>query len=255
MSSDILIDRTGAVISICFNRPQKKNALTVAMYEQLIGAFNEAAEARDVRAILLKGAGDGFTSGNDILDFMTIEPSLDTPVMRFLRTISCFPKPIVAAVHGRAIGIGVTMLLHCDLVYATPLTAFQLPFVNLALCPEAASSWLLPRIVGYPKAAELLFLGERFSGDDALRVGLVNALFPEERLLSEVATRIDRLVKQPPGSLRATKWLLKRTMAEEMAEALQQEAVIFLERVKSPEAMEAFQAFMEKRAPDFSKFD
>ena len=251
----ILVERQGAIQRIRMNRPEKKNALTTAMYT----AFAEAIRAADgdagVRVILIEGAGDAFTAGNDLQDFLAHAPQGGPrPVLDFLQVFSHAAKPIVAAVHGVAVGVGTTMLAHCDLVYAAEGARFSMPFVNLGLCPENASSFLLPSICGYQRAAELLMFGEPFDAAKAREVGLVNAVVPLAELGATAAAAAQKLAGKPPASLRLTKRLLRRAWLPEIEAALAEESKAFAERLSSPEAKEAFTAFFEKRAPDFSRF-
>lgn len=240
---------------IQINRPDKKNALTIAMYAALADALAAADADAAVRVTLLHGAGDCFTAGNDVQDFLANPPTAENrPAFRFLETISHATKPIVAAVHGVAIGVGTTMLAHCDLVYAAEGTRFQVPFVNLGLSPEGASSVLLPALAGYQRAAELLMLGEPFDAARAREIGLVNEVVPAARLLETATAAAQKLAAQPPESLRLTKRLLKRALLPQIEAALAEELKIFVARLGSPEAKEAFTAFVEKRAPDFSRF-
>ncbi len=255
MPDRILTHAEGGVLRLTIDRPEKKNALTVAMYAALADALGQAEADPAVRAVLLHGSGDAFTAGNDLGDFAANPPSDgSSPVFRFLTAISTFAKPIVAAVHGPAIGIGTTLLLHCDLVYATPEARLQLPFVTLGLCPEAASSYLLPLVVGPQRAAELLLLGEPFTGEQAHAWGLVTELLPEGGLLSRATAQAEALAARPPASVRLTKQFLRRPHAEAVQATIRDEAEAFLERLQSPEAAEAFTAFFEKRKPDFSPF-
>lgn len=255
MSERIVTETEGAVLKIRINRPDKKNALTVAMYGAIAEALTNAADDPQIKAIFLTGTDDSFTSGNDLNDFLKNPPSgHDSPVFDFLRRISSAEKPIVAAVNGLAVGIGTTMLLHCDLVYAAESARFHLPFVNLALVPEAASSLLLPRLAGYQRAAELMLLGEPFSPQKSLSVGIVTDIFPDRELQEKALGRAADLAAKAPAALRATKALLKGAdmpVEDRMAE----EAVVFGKQLRSPEARETMLAFMEKRPPDFSKFD
>jgi enoyl-CoA hydratase/carnithine racemase len=251
----ILVERQGAIQRIRMNRPEKKNALTMAMYT----AFAEAIRAADgdagVRVILIEGAGDAFTAGNDLQDFLAHAPQGGPrPVLDFLQVFSHAAKPIVAAVHGVAVGVGTTMLAHCDLVYAAEGARFSMPFVNLGLCPENASSFLLPSICGYQRAAELLMFGEPFDAAKAREVGLVNAVVPLAELGATATAAAEKLAAKPPASLRLTKRLLRRAWMPEIEAALDAESKAFAERLSSPEAKEAFTAFFEKRAPDFSRF-
>jgi enoyl-CoA hydratase/carnithine racemase len=252
--TDIVTVREGAVQRIQLNRPDKKNAITTAMYAALADALAAAEADRSVRVVLLHGAGDCFTAGNDLHDFLANPPQGgDRPAFRFLHAISHAGKPIVAAAHGVAIGIGTTLLGHCDLVYAAQGTRFHLPFVNLGLCPEGGSSLLLPLTAGYQRAAELLMLGEPFDAAKAREVGLVAEVVPWPQLLGAAAAAAQKLAAKPPESLRLTKQLLKRALVPQIEAAIAEELKVFVERLGSPEAKEAFTAFLEKRSPDFSK--
>jgi enoyl-CoA hydratase/carnithine racemase len=243
------------VARISLERPEKKNALTAAMYTGLVEAFQRAEADRSVRVLLLCGSATCFTAGNDLQDFMNTPPRDDSsPTLRFIRQLPATRKPLVAAVAGPAVGIGTTMLLHCDLVYADPSTRFQLPFVTLGVCPEAASSYLLPLIVGFPRAAELLLLGDPFSATQALEMGLINGITPSGEVIATAAEKARQLAERPAASLLITKALLKRTHARHIEEVMTEEIAQFGERLASPEAAEAFRAFFERRKPDFSKF-
>lgn len=255
MPEHLLTETDGGVLRITLHRPEKKNAITVAMYGALAEAFDRAEADPAVRVVLLHGAGDAFTAGNDLMDFAGNPPTDESsPVFRFLTAISTAAKPVVAAVHGAAVGIGTTLLLHCDLVYAAPDARLQLPFVSLGLSPEAASSFLLPLFTSPTRAAELLLLGEPFSGEQALAWGLVNETVPEADLLGRALQRAVALAQKPPASVRLTKSFLRRAHAAAVHGTIRAEAEAFLERLQSPEAAEAFSAFFEKRAPDFSSF-
>ena len=248
-------DQKGAILSIALNRPDKKNAITAAMYGALADALSKAAADDGVRVALLHGEGGVFAAGNDLADFMSSPARTDNaPVFRFLRELAHFEKPLVAAVEGVAVGIGTTMLLHCDLVYAAPQTHFALPFVNLAVVPEAASSYLLPRIAGWQRAAELLMLGEPFTAEQAQALGMVNAIVPSDRLLETAMGAAQKLAAKPPFALRQTKRLMKQAEFERIDRAMRDEAQVFSQCLQTPEAKEAFAAFFEKRKPDFSKF-
>ncbi|MGH8695130.1 MAG: enoyl-CoA hydratase-related protein, partial [Burkholderiales bacterium] len=237
--TDIVTLREGAVQRIQLNRPDKKNAITTAMYAALADAIVAADADRSVRVMLLHGAGDGFTAGNDLHDFLANPPQTgDRPAFRFLHAISHAAKPIVAAVHGVAIGIGTTMLGHCDLVYAAEGTRFHLPFVNLGLCPEGASSVLLPLTAGYQRAAELLMLAEPFDAAKAREIGLVTEVVPGSELLATAAAAAQRLAAKAPQSLRVTKQLLKRALMPQIEAALAAELREFAARLASPEAKE-----------------
>jgi len=253
--SNILKALDGGVLRIQFDRADKKNAITAAMYQALADALREAERDDTVRVALVYGAPDVYTAGNDLQDFLASPPSsTDAPVFQFLSAIRDFPKPLVAAVSGLAVGIGTTMLLHCDLVYCAPGTRFSVPFVNLGLCPEAGSSFLLPRLAGYQRAAELLMLGDPFDAEVAKEIGLVNAIVAADSLLDVAVAAAQKLAAKPAASLRATKELIKKGTCESVRVAMAEENEVFRQRLHSPEAKEAFTAFIEKRAPDFSKF-
>ena len=253
--SDIIVESEGPVRLLRLNRPDKKNALTVAMYEALADALSAAETDPSVRAVAILGNGGTFCAGNDLKDFLA-NPQTDesSPVVRFLHRISAFPKPITAAVSGLAIGIGTTMLLHCDLIYAGEDARFQMPFVNLGLCPEGASSLLVPRLAGYHRAAELLMLGEMFSAAQAREIGLVNRVVPNGDVLAVAREAAGKLAALPPGAMAVTKLLLKKGSAQETRRVMDEELDRFGERLQSPEAKEAVTAFFERRKPDFSKF-
>ena len=251
--SDILTDVTDGVMTITFNRPDKKNSITAAMYAAMADALAQAKEQDAVRVVVFQGNETIFSGGNDIADFLEKPPSSqDAPVYRFLHGIAAFPKPIVAAVCGPAVGIGTTMLMHCDLVYAGDNAAFSLPFVNLGLCPEAASSLLVPQMLGYHRAAEALLLGEPFMAEAALEVGLVNRIVPptEARNLAQAQAR--KLAAKPIRSLVETKRLMKKGQAQLVLQQMTEEGASFGRMLGEPAAREAFTAFMEKRRPDFS---
>lgn len=249
--SDILTSQADGILTVTFNRPEKKNALTSAMYATLADALEAADTDPAVRVILFTGNGGAFTSGNDLQDFLNNPPQGDnTPVFRFLRAISTASKPMIAAVSGAAVGVGTTMLLHCDLVYAGESAKLSLPFVNLALVPEAASSLLLPAMVGHHRAAELLMLGEAFTPQTAKDYGIVNAIYPDDRLLAEATAVAAKLAAKPPTAMRLTKQLLKRTKGD-VAGQMAAEGEHFRSQLKSAEAREAMTAFFEKRPPKF----
>ena len=256
MSNEILTARENGVLTITIDRPARKNALTPAMYQAMVAAFAAAREDASVRAVLLRGGAEMFTAGNDIEDFLKSPPAgSDSPVIRFLDAISAFEKPLVAAVAGPAIGVGTTLLLHCDIVYAADNARFAVPFAQLGLCPEAASSLLLPRIAGYQGAAEKLLLGEIFDAAEAHRMGFVNRVLPAAELDAFVAAQLAKLVALPASSLRVTKSLMKRASEHEVKTRMDEESVHFGKMLLSPEAREAFKAFLEKRKPDFRQFD
>lgn len=253
MEIEVRDDHGGRARTLVFNRPTKKNALTVAMYAMLAERLDEAAGLPDLRAVVLTGAGDAFTSGNDLGDFMA-HPSMDADhhVVKFLKALVRFPKPIVAAVNGVAIGIGTTMLLHCDLVLAASSARFQLPFVKLGLSPEGGSSLLLPRLAGFQRASELLMWGEPFDATAAHRLGLANEVCLDGELGGQVTARIDQLLELPPEAVIAAKELLRRPLREELERTMTHESVVFGQRLGSAEATEAFTAFFEKRKPRFA---
>jgi len=255
MSPHIVVETKDRVARIEIARLDKKNALTLEMYQALADALAAAEGDAQVRAVLIHGASDCFCSGNDLKDFLERPPHGDaSPTWRFLRAVSGAKKPLVAAVGGPAVGIGTTMLLHCDLVYAAPNARFQLPFVPLGLVPEAASSLLLPMIAGYQRAAELLLLGQPFGSAKALAAGFVTEVIPESDLLEYARDAALGLAALPPASVRLTKQLMKARYAEAVAAQIELEGGHFRERLGSPEAKEAMTAFFEKRKPDFSKF-
>lgn len=252
---DVLVQRQGAVQVLSFNRAHKKNAITAAMYAQLAEGILAAEADPTLRVILIQGHPEAFSAGNDLEDFLKHPPTDgDAPVFRFLYAISEATKPIVAAVSGNAVGVGTTMLLHCDVVYAAETARFSLPFSQLALCPEAASSWLLPRVAGYQRAAEKLLFGEPFDVNEAVAMGFVNRVVPVAELSEFAARRAAQLAAMPAGSLRVTKQLMKGDSARNVRERIGEEALEFGKRLVSPEAREAFTAFFEKRKPDFTQF-
>jgi enoyl-CoA hydratase/carnithine racemase len=252
MADEILASSNGAITQIRFNRPDKKNAITSAMYAALADTLEAAAGDDAVRVVTLLANGDTFTSGNDIKDFMASPPlDMNQPVFRFLTAISTFPKVIVAGVAGQAVGVGTTLLLHCDLVVAAQDASFSLPFVDLALVPEAASSMLLPRLVGPQRAAKHLILGEPIDAGTALGYGLVTEVVPQGDLEARVGEIAARIAAKPPEAVRLAKALLKAE-DEPVAARIKREAEAFASRLTSAEAMEAFTAFFEKRPPNFS---
>ena len=252
---DILVSRDGPILAIEFNRPQRRNAITAQMYTLLTAAFEQAESDPAVRVVLIHGQADGaFTAGNDIEDFIKSPPAAeDTPVFRFLRAMSRAQKPIVAAVAGHAVGIGTTLLLHCDLVYVGDNARFQLPFASLGVVPEFASSYLLPLAAGYHGAAELLLLGEPFGAERAREAGFVTRILPAGEVLAHARAAAARLAALPEKSVRLTKALMKQGHAEAIQERLSAEGAHFRAMLQEPAAREALAAFMEKRKPDFSK--
>lgn len=253
--SDILKVFEEGVLRIGFNRPERKNAITAQMYWDLAGALREAQAQSDVRVVVLHGSDVVFTSGNDIKDFANRNASSpENPAEEFMHAVLALEKPLIAAVNGYAVGIGATMLLHCDLVYAGEGASLQFPFVKLALCPEFGSSLLLPSIIGWQRAAELLLLGMPCSAVRAELFGLVNQVLPAHEVLPQALSVAKTMAALPAGSLRATKALMRGALAAATKEKLNEEFAMFAERLRSPEAKEAFAAFSEKRTPDFSKF-
>lgn len=242
------------VMTIRFNRPDKKNAILRSMYADAAAALRAAQADGNVRVVILTGAGTCFTAGNDLKDFLEVPPvTEDAEVFQFMFALAAFPKPVIAAVNGLAIGIGTTVLFHCDLAYAVPGATFQMPFVNLGVVPEFASSLLAPRLMGRTQAMELLLFGEPFGAEKAKEAGLINAVVPDAELAATAAAKAAALAAKPPGALRDAKALLVANAAEIRASILA-EARIFAERLKTPEFKEAATAFFEKRAPDFSRF-
>jgi enoyl-CoA hydratase/carnithine racemase len=246
---------TNGVAVIEIARPEKKNALTQAMYTAMAEAIVAADADSTIRALLITGQPGIFTSGNDLEDFMQRPPSgEESPVFVFMKALADCGKPVVAAVTGGAIGIGTTMLLHCDLVYVSDEARLAMPFVSLGLVPEYASSLLIPQRVGHAKATELLLLGEPFNGERAVEMGIANAVLPAAEVVNHARRMAERFNALPPGAVRETKALMRRGQAALVKETIAVEAGIFSKRLRSPEAMEAFQAFFQKRKPDFSKF-
>jgi enoyl-CoA hydratase/carnithine racemase len=250
----ILTERDGAIVRIGLHRPEKKNALTAAMYVALADALSTADADPAVRVMMLHGSEEAFTAGNDINDFLVNPPRDESSgVARFLRAIVDARKPLVAAVAGPAVGVGTTMLLHCDFVYAADTAKFALPFVSLGLCPEGASSYLLPMLAGYQRAAQLLLLGEPFDAATARELGIVTEVVAPNELMTAASRVAHKLAALPPSSVQITKVLLKRGLRKGIDEQLTEEAKHFIERLDSPEAKEALSAFLEKRRPNFSK--
>lgn len=255
MSEHIRLELEQGIATLTLNRPDKKNALTVEMYDAMVQGLRGFDADPAARVILIRSEGDAFTSGNDLKDFMNAPPAgPESPVFHLLMTLVDLETPLVAEVNGLAVGIGTTLLFHCDLVYAATSARLQMPFVNLGLCPEAASSFLLPRFLGMPKASELLMFGDPFSAADALEMGIVNAVYPDAQLRTETQARVEKLAAKPAAALRATKRLLREDLRAATKASIEKEAALFIERLASPEAAEAFTAFFEKRKPNFSQF-
>ncbi len=255
MSEHILIESVERVLRIEINRPDKKNALTRDMYTAMADAINQGEQDPSIRVIVIHGKEEFFTAGNDLKDFQNFsKPDDNTQVGDFMISVINAKKPIIVAVSGFAIGIGTTMLLQCALVYAGENAKFRLPFVNLGVVPEFGSSFLLPRLVGHHRAAELFFYADFFGAEKAYEIGLVNKIFPTESLIENTMTLAKELASKPPASVRLTKSLLKKNISKIAEKTMINEGMLFAERLRSPEAAEAFRAFFEKRKPDFSKF-
>ena len=252
--SDILVHTEAGIRTVTLNRVDKKNSITSAMYGDMADALASAVDDATVRVVLLQGHETVFSAGNDIGDFLNNPPAgLDSPVFRFLKGIATFPKPLLAAVCGPAVGVGTTLLFHCDLVYAGDNAAFSMPFVNLGLCPEAGSSLLVPQMLGYHRAAEALLLGEPFMAEAALEVGLVNRVLPPTEANDYAQSVAKKLAAKPLSSLVETKRLMKKGQGELVLKTIAEEGESFGRMLREPAAKEAFGAFMERRKPDFSK--
>ena len=254
MTEHVKVEIAAGVMTLTLQRPEKKNALTGGMYDAMSNALKQAEADPSVRVILFQGDGDSFTAGNDLADFASQargESAVDSPAHRFIDTISKAGKPIVAAVQGNAVGVGTTMLLHCDLVYLAETARLITPFVNLALVPEAASTYLLPQRIGYARAYAMFALGEPVEAETAVSIGLANAVVPLADLRAKARAAADALAKRPFGSLQHTKALMRDPAG--ISAQMAREGKIFQERLMSAEAREAFAAFAERRQPDFSK--
>jgi enoyl-CoA hydratase/carnithine racemase len=259
--SDIATTIQDGVLSIVFNRPHKKNALTEEMYAELVRTMDRGENDAAVKVILFSGAGGAFTAGNDLDDFVQRPPrDLDAPVFQFLIRLVRSRKPLIAAVEGVAVGIGTTLLFHCDLVYIGESAKFAVPFVSLGLCPEGGSSLLFPRVAGHQRAAEKLWLGEPFDAQEALQLGFVNQVLPTGQALAHALQKAQRLAALPQGSVRVTKALLRGQALsggqgnadDTLLAQMRAEAAMFVERLNGPAAKEAIAAFLEKRKPNFS---
>ncbi len=250
------------VLTIEIARPEKKNALTVAMYRAMSDAIQAARQDVAVRAVLITGQPGIFTSGNDLEDFMSRgtggggqgSDAMDSPVFLFMRALMDCDKPVVAAVTGAAIGIGTTLLLHCDFVYVSDEARLAMPFVALGLVPEFASSLLVPQLMGQRRAAEKLLLGEPFTPEQAVECGIANAVLPAGEVVNHARRIAERFNNLPPGAVREAKQLMRAPQREAVLQTIRTEGELFARRLRSPEAMEAFQAFFQKRKPDFSQF-
>ena len=243
-TQNVRVERSGAVLSVTLDRPEKKNALDGAMYLAAIGALRQADADPSIGAVVFAGAGGIFSAGNDLAEFLDAGPG-ELPAFTFIKTLAACETPLIAAIEGIAIGIGATLMLHCDLVYAAPGTVFRLPFVDLSLVPEAASSLLLPRRIGMAKAAEFLLLGEAFCAEDTLRLGLANAIVPSSRLQSFAMEKARQLAAKPPAALAATRRLM-RGEAKDIQARIEEEARLFSAALQSKEARAAFAAFLGK---------
>jgi len=251
--SDIIKERSGSILRIQLNRPEKKNAMTVAMYATLADFLNEAARDDAIRVVLWHGAGDSFCAGNDVQDFLKNPPGPgESAQARLMNALLNFPKPLVAAVQGAAIGGGTTMLTHCDFVYAGESAKFQMPFVNLGLVPEFGSSYSVPMRIRHLRAAELILLGSLFDARRAAELGLVTRVVSDGELLATATETARKLAEKPIGALQACKRLMKRSSREQIAQAMKVENEEFALRVRSAEGTEAFTAFVEKRPPKFT---
>ena len=255
MTDQIQTELAGGILTVTLARPEKKNAITQAMYAVLAEATERARTDDAVRVLVFQGQGDSFSAGNDIADFIALgsqgQQPLDMAVFRFLKALADLDKPAVAAVRGRAVGIGLTLLLHCDMVVVAEDALLSVPFINLALAPEAASSMLLPALLGHQRAFELFALGEPIDGRTAVAWGLANRAVPADQVEAVAAELAGKLAARAPNSIRKTKRLMRD--AERLWALMQREGEAFGSQMSSPEAMEAFMAFSQKRAPDFSK--
>ena len=252
MSEHVRVEKNGAVLSVTLARPDRRNAITVAMYAALADAVESASADESIRLITFRGEGQDFAAGNDLADFLQAPRDGDIPVWRLLRALAQCQTPIVAAVHGNCVGIGTTMLLHCDLVVAAEDSRFSMPFVDLGLVPEAASSMLFPRLAGRRRAARYLLLGEMFGTEEALAIGLASHVVPLSELDEALGELVVRLLAKPPEALRLTQQLLRHGAKEEILDRMLLEGGHFSERLASPEVKEAITAFFEKRKPNFA---
>jgi enoyl-CoA hydratase/carnithine racemase len=252
----IAVSTSNGVARVGIARPEKKNAITVAMYQAMSDAIGAANDDREVRSILIHGDKDIFTAGNDLEDFMKNPPSgMDAPVFQFMQALGLSEKPVVAAVNGAAVGIGTTMLMHCDLVYCADNAMFSMPFVSLGLCSEFASSLTVPLMAGFHKAAEKLLLAEPISAEEALDMKIVNRILPPAEVFDYALRQAERFNALPPESVRETKRLMKSSWRGMTEKLIAEEAKTFGRLLGGAEAKEAFTAFFERRKPDFSRFD
>jgi len=252
--NEILTETSGSILRVTVNRPAKKNAMTSAMYNALADVFDNAAKDDDIHVVIWDAAGDSFSAGNDVEDFLKNPPGPgESPQARLGNALMNLDKPVIAAVKGAAVGGGTTLLTHCDFVYAGETAKFQLPFVNLGLVPEFGSSWSLPARFGYIRAAELFMLGQPFNATLAAEIGLVTRVVPDAELLATATQIAEKLAAKPIGALRATKKLLRGSSRAQIEQAIKAETEEFSSRVRSAEVKEVLTAFMEKRPPDFKK--
>jgi len=251
---DIVTERSGSILRVQLNRPAKRNAMTSGMYRILADVFNDAAKDENTRVVLWHGAGDSFSAGNDVEDFLKHPPGPgESPQAGLMYALADFDKPLVAAVQGHAVGGGTTMLLHCDFVYAGESAKFQMPFINLALVPEFGSSSIVSARIGHLRAAELILLGSRYDAKRALELGLVTQVVPDQELLSVATATVQKLAAKPAGALQASKRLIKQPFRDQITAAMKAENEEFSTQVRSADAKEALTAFLEKRQPDFTK--
>jgi enoyl-CoA hydratase/carnithine racemase len=256
MSDDVLIDEAGGVLTLTFNRPDRKNAMTRAMYRTMAEAIEQANDERRIRAILFQANGESFSAGHDIAELAQLnmgaagaQPTTEEP---FLEALARAKKPLVAAAHGRSVGIGLTLLLHCDLVYVAEDALFSCPFTGLALTPEAASSLLLPARIGHVRAFQLFVMGEAIDGRTAAAWGLANEALPAGEVQARARAAAEALAVMPPAAVALTKKLMRDTPA--VSQRITEELALFTAQLCSPEAAEAFTAFLQKRPADFSRF-
>jgi enoyl-CoA hydratase/carnithine racemase len=253
MSEHVRVEGGGGVLAITLDRPERRNAITVAMYAALADAIERGSNDPEIRVITIRGEGQDFAAGNDLADFLNALPrdTDEIPVWRLLRALATCETPLVAAVHGNCVGIGTTMLLHCDLVVADETARFSMPFVDLALVPEAASSLLLPRLAGRRRAARYLLLGEQFGVEEAETIGLVSHRAASGTIVQRLEQVVAALLAKPPEALRQTQRLLRAGQRDDVLERMKMESSLFAERLASAEVKEAISAFFEKRKPDF----
>ena len=251
---EIITECSGCILHVQLNRPAKKNAMTAGMYETLADVFKDAAKDEGIRVVIWHGAGYSFCAGNDVADFLKNPPGPEASAQaRLMKALVDFDKPLIAAVHGAAIGGGTTMLTHCDFVYAGESAKFQMPFINLALVPEFGSSCSVPARIGYIRAAELILLGLPFDARQAAELGFVTRVVPDEALLATATEAARTLAAKPAGALQASKRLMKRAFREQLKAAMKAENEAFSVQVRSADAKEALTAFLERRPPRFTE--